>query len=237
MKNARFERLGRMQRQYHRSHPWRLSAQGLFVPHAYPEADAGRLSWWDDVGFILNGRRVMVWWLHPRQDYADELEQQAELEVGKGPQDGGLLANSTKNYRRLGTSRKKVVSYTLCPQSADRQLHYERLDAVRERLQREGTDHAVRASWRRKRLAWAIGVNLVAPLEVRNEQQLAVLARLVRRLLLGQTTLAAEFPDYCYSRADWLREQGGSAGGAASNASNTAQSGQPTASANPGNCS
>jgi hypothetical protein len=28
-----------------------------------------------------------------------------------------------------------------------------------------------------------------------------------RRLLLGQTTLQNEFPDYRYGRADWLREQ------------------------------
>jgi hypothetical protein len=33
-------------------------------------------------------------------------------------------------------------------------------------------------------------------------------ALLARRLIVGQTTLAAEFPGYCYSRAEWLREQG-----------------------------
>ena len=32
-------------------------------------------------------------------------------------------------------------------------------------------------------------------------------ASMARRLLLGQTTLQNEFPDYRYGRADWLREQ------------------------------
>ena len=49
-------------------------------------------------------------------------------------------------------------------------------------------------------------MTLVAPLEVRNEGELAVVARLVRRLMLGETTLDTEFPGYRYSRTDWLRE-------------------------------
>ncbi|WP_151704756.1 hypothetical protein [Nitrincola alkalilacustris] len=62
MKNSRLERLRRKMREYHRHHPWRLDG-GLFIPHEYPEAEVKPLSWWDDVGFILNGRRVIVRWL------------------------------------------------------------------------------------------------------------------------------------------------------------------------------
>ena len=47
---------------------------------------------------------------------------------------------------------------------------------------------------------------MVAPLEVRNEQELAVVADLARRLLLGRTTLEREFADYCYDKAIWLSE-------------------------------
>ena len=63
------------------------------------------------------------------------------------------------------------------------------------------------ASWKQERLTWATGVSLVAPLEVRNERELAAVALLARRLLLGQTTLASEFPGYRYRQGDWLREQ------------------------------
>jgi len=35
----------------------------------------------------------------------------------------------------------------------------------------------------------------------------ATVAKLARRLILGQTTLGAEFPAYRYDKADWLREQ------------------------------
>jgi hypothetical protein len=51
------------------------------------------------------------------------------------------------------------------------------------------------------------GVSPVAPLEVRSEQELAEVARLARRLILRQTTLDREFPDYVYDRASWLKDQ------------------------------
>ncbi|WP_201098900.1 hypothetical protein [Thiocystis minor] len=43
---------------------------------------------------------------------------------------------------------------------------------------------------------------------MRHEDELASLARLARHLMLGRTTLDAEFPGYHDGRDDWLREQG-----------------------------
>jgi hypothetical protein len=70
----------------------------------------------------------------------------------------------------------------------------------------EGIDFDVAASWKRVRLNWATGISLVAPMEVHNETELALVAALARRLILGQTTLDAEFPGYRYGKADWLRQ-------------------------------
>ena len=207
MKNAKIELFGRMQRQYHRHHSWRLSHGGLYIPHSYAEMKPDSLSYWDDVGFILNGRRVIVWWQHPRLVYSDVLDEQSWKEAGNGPQDDWLTEGSTKNYRKVGASRKKIVSYTSRHPSAEQKQYYDRLRDTRARLTAEGIDLDVFASFEREALTWATGISLVAPLEVRNETELASVARLARRLILGQTTLEAEFPGYCYRRADWLREQ------------------------------
>jgi len=207
MKNAKFERLARLQRQYHRTHPWNLSRGGLYIPHSYIETTPGSLSWWDDVGFILNQRRVIVWWRHPRHVYADALYAQSWKEVGDGPQDDWFTEGCAKNYRQVGASRKKIVSYTSRSASTEQKLHYDQLRDIHERLINEGIDLDVSISWGQERLTWAMGVNLVAPLEVRNENELASVALLARHLMLGQITLDAEFPGYRYSRADWLREQ------------------------------
>jgi len=94
----------------------------------------------------------------------------------------------------------------MSPPQGELRQYYDRLDAIEKRLQRDGIDFDVHASWRRERLHWATGVALIAPLEVRNESELKVIADLARRLLLGQTSLDAEFPGYCYGREQWLEE-------------------------------
>ena len=207
MKNAKFEKFGRMQRQYHRHHPWGLSQSGLFIPHSCAETKPDSLSWWDDVGFILNGRRVIVWWQHPRQIYADAIDDRSGEDAGENPGDDWLFDGKTTNYRRVGKSRKKIVSYTCRQPSQEQQTYYDNLRDIRERLSRDGIDFEVTTSWKRERLSWATGVSLVVPLEVRCETELALVAKLARRLMLGQTTLEVEFPGYRYGKTDWLREQ------------------------------
>ena len=196
-----------MQRQYHRSHPWRLSNGGLYIPHSYVDMKPDSLSSWDDVGFTLNGRRIIVWWQHPRYVYAKALQKRAWQDVGNGPRDNWLFEGGTKNYKRVGRSRKKLVSYTSRDPSAEQRQHYDLLNDTISRLSSEGIDLDVCASWKWERLSWAMGVSLVAPLEVRSEGELASVANLARQLILGQTTLESEFPGYSYGRAEWLREQ------------------------------
>jgi len=207
MKNAHLESLRQLQLEHHRNHPWRLSQGGLFIPHSYSDITPQSLSSWDDVGFILNGRRVIVWWRHPRHEYSDAIWEQAMQEGGDGPEDQWLFEGGTKNYKRVGRSRKKLVSYTMRQPSKESKQHYDSLVSIRTRLTAEGIDLDVPMAWSWKRLRWAMGVSIVAPLEVRNEAELAVLAKLGRRLILGQTTLAREFPDYRFGRTEWLREQ------------------------------
>lgn len=172
----------------------------------------GDLSYWDDVGFILNGRRIIVWWQHPRYVYANQIEDMAYKEVGEGPKEDWLFDGGTKNYKRLGRSRKKLVSYTCREPSSVQREHYDLLRQATARLSNEGIDFEVMASWKSERLNWAMGVSLVAPMEVRNEVELASVANLARRLILRQCELKDEFPAYCYGRNHWLKEQNVSKG-------------------------
>ncbi len=207
MKIPHLEAMRRSQREYHRSHPWRLSEGGLYIPHSYADMTPESLSSWDDVGFILNRRRVIVWWQHPRNVYSEALWDAVYKAVGDGPIDNWLTEGGTKNYKRVGRSRKKLVSTTLREPSPAKQAHYALLRSTFERLSDEGVEHSVTVSWKPKRLWWAMGVNIVAPLEVRNEKDLAELASLAKRLIKGQTDLKSEFPDYRYTRQDWRRER------------------------------
>ena len=206
MKDPRQEKLTRLQRQHHRNKPWRLSPEGLYVPHCYKEVKPDDLSWYDDVGFILNRRRVFVDWVHPRREYVEEIRRQAALLAGDDPNDDWVLDGNTPQYKKVGCSRKTIVSY-LCRSPSDEQLaYYEKKHEIERRLGQEGIEHNVYCSWNRRRWHWATNVVLVAPFEVRNEAELGQVAALARRLLLGQTTLEFEFPGYCYGKEQWLSE-------------------------------
>ena len=209
MKNPHYEYLGRRMREYHRTHQWRLSNGGLFIPHAYWDMKPDSLSYWDDVGFILNGRRIIVWWQHPRNVYREALSSKAWEEAGDGPNDDWLFEGATKNYKMVGKAgkRKKLSSYTSRQPSEDQTQHYANLRQIEERLTQEGIDLDIKPSWKWERLKWAMGVTLVAPMEVRNEQELAQVASLARALILRQTTLDQEFPGFVYDKANWLGDQ------------------------------
>ena len=175
MKNPHQERLCRLMRQYHLQHVWRLDG-GFFVPHLY--AEPRQLSWWDDVGFILSGRRVMVWWVHPRMKYADAITDMAWKEAGDPPErSAGMFATAEKQWKKVGRSRKKVASYLCSPTPDSQQQYYEKLRAIESRLGAEGIDLIVHPSMSVKRFDWCMGVELCTPVEVRTEEEVRALAR------------------------------------------------------------
>ena len=72
---------------------------------------------------------------------------------------------------------------------------------------KQGIDIEVRNSYKRNSSHWAIGIDLVAPLEVRNETELAQVVILTKKLILGQATLEKEFQAYKYGKTQWLEDQ------------------------------
>ncbi|WP_139379477.1 hypothetical protein [Zoogloea sp. LCSB751] len=179
MKNPRYERFRILMRQYHRNHPWRLT-NGLFIPHAYPEPD--KVNLWDDVGFILNGRRVMVWWIHPKARYEDEIARRAYEEAGPMPEDSAPWSEETR-CKRVGRSRKRAVTYRTQGWSDQMKAYFERVDAIEERLRQEGIDYEARPSLVVRWYRWGIGMELCAPLEVRGVEGVRALAQFAKRLM------------------------------------------------------
>jgi hypothetical protein len=206
MKNPYFERIYRGMRQYHRSHQWVVES-GRYIPHEYPDTNPEKLSSSDEVGFILNGRRIMVWWVHPRAKYAQAIDNLAWQEAGNPPIHGAdLFEPSEKQWKKVGRSRKKVSSYKSGPTPEVLRAYYDKLSSIKMRIESEGIDLVVRPSMSVEILPYCRAVNLCIPFKVRDEKELSELAALAKRLIKGETTLAKEFPDYQYGREDWLSE-------------------------------
>lgn len=206
MKNRHFEQCRRQARQYHRTKRGDHFEQGVLVRHDYSEMNPEGLSWWDDVQFVLGRMRVAVSWRHPRHVYKDLAESAAMDAVQHLYEqiEGGLFSDAEKNYQKIGRSRKKIVSYTTRTRPGE-QAWFDALIAEESRLSREAT-FSVAPSIKVRLLAWCRHVDIIAPIEVRNVEELRTLADLVRRILKGESTLDQEFPGYVYGREQWTAE-------------------------------
>lgn len=206
MKNPTQELFGQMQKQHHRHEPWLSHYGGLYLPHSYKDTKKDALSWWTDIGFVLNGRRVIVWWEHPRSIYADAINDLAWSMAAPYPSGNWITDGATKLWAPVGESRKRHIGFESKPPSSEQESFYDRLAQIEQRLYAEGIEHEVTPHWERARLSWAIGVELVVPIEVKSDHDAASIADLARRLIAGKTALDREFPNYKYDRGQWLKE-------------------------------
>jgi hypothetical protein len=209
MKNPNFERRLRAMRTYHANKRGSQFDGGVRVFHRYDEFVADDLSWWDDCQIIVNRRRVMIWWVHPRFKYRNAIEDAAWAAAGEPPTRRDWLADmrSRPVRKKVGRSRTRIVAYGQGEPNAEYQAYYARLRAEEDRIAAAGIDLIVRPSLSQRTLDWCTGLELCIPVEVRNVAELKALADIGRRLLKGETKLGQVFGDYAYGRDQWLAEE------------------------------
>ncbi len=194
-------------REYHRRHPWKLNRDGLMVPHAYTNMTPESLSWWDDVGFIFAKRRIMVWWLHPRMVYQDRLEEMAAQQCAEEhPREESWLMRSEPERRKVKRGRRvKTVGHRVLPISEGWHRYYEHLTATEASLARQDHGWVISPSIRNQALDWCQGVDLVAPVEIRCEDDLRLLRDVTERHLRGDLNTLNGYSAYTF--ADWQADQ------------------------------
>jgi hypothetical protein len=161
-----------------------------------------RLSWWDDVTFILNDYRVALAWTHPRMEFEDAIDTEVARLTADLPH-VEFMCEGTPVYKTVGKSRKQLT-HTVYEPPAQTDRHDQR-QQVRQQVMQSTEIQIVpflNAHW----CEYSRFVNLCAPVEVRNESDLRQLAALTRRLLKREVALSDLFPGYQCRRADWERE-------------------------------
>ena len=178
---------------------------GLIQYHQYDKESSSALSWWDDVDFILNDYRVIVVWIHPRQNYKDYVNTEAHKNTAHlDSHISNIFDESTPNYVKVGQSRKKVSTYTVnFTKAADEwDTSYEQaLEALQSSTAYQAKPY-MHTQW----LAHGYFVDICAPIEVRSIDDLVKLVDLVKRLLKRETALDREFPAYAYTKVQWQAE-------------------------------
>ncbi|MGZ5780868.1 MAG: hypothetical protein ACXWIN_07930 [Burkholderiaceae bacterium] len=207
MKNRHVEQLKRSAKLSNRTSRTLRFQNGIAVHHHYDEENPKKISWWDDVAFVLNDYLVNVAWTHPRYVYKDKFEELADdVCVNlRSSQSLNILAKTTPNYRKVGKSRKKIDTYNRIFEQDDE--YYDAIFKEEKRIARDPNNGivitpSVTAEWTK----WSRFVRICAPIEVRGVKDLHELARLTKRLLKRETTLQREFPGYTYSQKDWITE-------------------------------
>ena len=202
MKNKTVEYLKLSAKQYHRSKQGDHFENGIRIYHLYDAADQSRLSWWDDVTFILNDYRVTLAWVHPRMAYEDMIDEEVARMTADFPT-FDFPGKSTPIFKPAGKSRKTVSFWRSEP--VDRSDWRKHREAVRAQVvQTAGFKITpyLKSEWgKRSRF-----VSLCMPFEVRNENDLRALSAMAKRLLKREVSLEDLFPNYIYTKADWERE-------------------------------
>ncbi len=192
----------RLARQYHRHQPFPFGRGGVSTRHEYEPQR--QLTWWHDLEFVMNNRRGMVWWIHPRMKYADAIDELAWNEAGKPPRGAHDFDFGKTSWKPLGRSSKRIVAYQSPPIGSARTAYYEKLRGINARLRAESIEYVVSTSMTAAQTNWCTGVDLCIPIEIRRHEDAVALVELTRKLLKQKTTIDGGFPNNRFVRMEWI---------------------------------
>jgi hypothetical protein len=205
MKNRAIETMKQRAKLYHRNKQRAQFTNGIIVRYLYSDMTPETLTFWDDAVFIVSDYQVALWWVHPRARYHDLVEEEARQRIARLRPESDLFSDMTPNYKKIGRSRKKIVSWTHKP-TTDEWRNYFDLLAETERQVGQDVAFEVRPSMNIAWYSWCKGLSLCAPFEVRSREDLLALTHIARRLVKRESTLIEEFGDIVYRQADWLED-------------------------------
>lgn len=203
MKNNMVESFEAATKQFHRNNGAPHFEQGIRRTYEFEKDASSKLSQRTQVTFILNDYQVVLDWHHPRFEYCQLLSREIWQRMNGIPTPD-WLGNSQAIYKKCGRSRKKILAWRT--ESVDWSAWNTEFERVRLLVEQD-TNYivvpSIDACWGGQgRL-----VTLCAPIEVRNEKDLHVLADMAKRLLRREVTLAALFPESRYTKIDWENER------------------------------
>lgn len=181
----------------------RQLTQGIYVPHLYDGTK--KLAYWDDFGFKLGKQWVSTAWTHPRLNLNDHIEDIAHIMAEKiSPfKSGAMLSNLTPNYRKLGRSRKKIISKTW--NLSDNDEYFENYNRIRlELLQgKHGMDfHVPTTKFKVKQQSYGKFVDITTPVELLDDTDIIQYANQVKAHLKGEINLLEGHPEV-YTLTDY----------------------------------
>ncbi len=205
MKNLYYQSLRQSAKSFHSRQHGDCFEKGIKPEYDYSSKVAAKLTWWDDVTFILNDYRVHVSLSHPRWHYKETIRSKAfDNADGLDMFDEQAFENASPQFVKVGKSRKKIASYTI--DSLFKPGMYELLETEEKKLI-ETNDIKIYPSMTVSWFKDCRYVEICVPMEIKGTQDLITLVTLVKRLLNQTTSLSKEFLECEYSQKNWKAEQ------------------------------
>lgn len=202
MKNFRSEQNKILAKQFHRTRRVGNFDNEIMSFHSYDRLPPDRLTWWDDVTFIINDYRVALAWTHPRMAFEDAIDSETDRQTEHLLREE-FMRDGKPVYKTMGKSRKKIIHtvYEPLPESD----FLGQWQKIRQQVL-ASTSIVIEPSLKSHWCKYSRLVNLCIPVEVRNENDLRYIVGLAKRLLKREVTLPDLFPNYRYTKSDWERE-------------------------------
>jgi hypothetical protein len=178
---------------------------GILTYHDYSEINS-KLSWWADVLFILNDYRVDVMWQHPRLVFADHISKELILLNEDEDCDIDPFSNTSPNYVASGKSRKRIQSWTSDPIRDESICDLLKKRENQETYLIEKSKILIKPTISIKWGHHSKLVDICVPIEVYTLNDLKSLALMTEGLLKRKDSLESLFPNYIYSKGDYIRD-------------------------------
>ncbi len=202
MKNKFIEYKKHSAKQYAKKWNAPRNAQGNHFPHLFE--NSSKLASCEEVFFKLGSQVVVVWWVHPRQQYLLLCDECAYLMMLPLRNDTPLIFKP--KYKKIDNSRKKAMSFELVQSSTVEEQEF--WQKYREKYHELLTtsDFVIKPFINIKQYDWCLGVDICLPLEVLDETSANELVAIVKDLLRQETTLDKLYPNYQYTKENWQQE-------------------------------
>ena len=212
----KYRKLLKEQKQWSLRNPLRYDYKFITVYHCYKHKQENDFSYWDDIVFVHNGKRITVTLKHPRTDYAEQIRSLAlkEAELLK-PNEikeecDTLIDKCKKIYKTVGNSRKKICGYEAY--SPYKLTGLMLIQSLTEKYSEEGIEYTVKPYIKGHHFFSGIFYEVCIPFKINSEERLFFYAEAMMHYLKNGKTLSCLLnylgidSNYQYTKEDWLKD-------------------------------
>lgn len=179
------------------------------VYHSYLDEDRNLLrtkGYWDDVGVYGGSLFTVICWTHPRYMFEEKIREHVYEKMNTLYKEESFFNNFNKKYKKVGKSRKKVISYEYCVDTeynSPQKISYNQLFEDELKV----TNHIQKCYINTYITKSARYIHVCYPVEVICEDSLKKMTDEVMGYSRDYSKFYEKYGEYGYSLSDYMNEK------------------------------